>query len=453
MIQSEIIKVEKIKLKYMFFWTQKEKRLKNPIWTLSQYIGILSLFICISCESKKHITPSNTSSSLVDNCTLNPGPNCCNLAFNGLCEEPFGCFLGTDGDDCRGLTDFPSQCTEAPIIGQANQWTRTSFSFTWTGEDEGISFTLEPFLLQIPDDLESVSISIVEGDQETGLNWGLNGRPLRSISGSIAATGALPYNKFSNPEPGCLAIWPLVEADRLNQEGEVFVVGRRFEIDQPILKVKVIIVGETDVLREELDEAFEVATRIYEQNQGPKLKIIEWFNSEGESMIPSEGSEINRLRASTIGDHTDALNIYLIDDFTEGDGTLGIAGGIPGPNGTPPNSASGLVVAIEPHLIEDADGEFSVDYNLIGSTIAHELGHQLGLEHTTDDDGTTSSPITDVVSCAYEELNESTPELCPDGRNLMFWTSGNDPQEELSVTQVNILNRNPIIHSSLSSIY
>ena len=83
----------------------------------------------------------------------------------------------------------------------------------------------------------------------------------------------------------------------------------------------------------------------------------------------------------------------------------------------------------------------------MGSTIAHELGHQLGLFHTTERDGTSSSPVTTIAPCALAPgEEESDPELCPDGGNLMFWTSGGQPQTSLNVDQDEVLDRNPIVY-------
>lgn len=385
---------------------------------------------------------------LVDSCTTDPGPNCCPLAGNGLCEEPLGCSLGTDGDDCRGALPT-TNCQEATLIEAGGDLTSVVVPFTWSGQVEGVSFTLDPIMISLADSLDSVSISVEDEALDTGLTWTLNDQPLRTVNEASAATGVLPYHYASEPEAGCIAVWPLVEGERLDVEAQLLIAARGSLDDSGVtlsLDVNVIVVGETDITEAELESIFSIANELYALNEGPQIRIAEIFQAEGDSLIPSEGDEVNDLRQRAFGSDLRALNVYVIDDFTEGDGTLGIAGGVPGPNGVALTAASGLIVALEPHFTEDEEGDFALDEQLIGSTIAHELGHQLGLDHTTESDGSTRSAITDLESCAYESLGLSDPSECPDGRNLMFWSSGDESQSQLSPEQVFVLNHNPIVY-------
>ncbi len=416
------------------------------------YYFIVAMIFCLlcSCGHEERSSLSLSSSSIpfafVDPCTSMPGPNCCALAFNGLCEEPSVCSLGTDEDDCRGTFHTELSCVEAYVIEEDGDLTRDLISFTWSDQLNGMSYTSEPIVLKLPSSIQSLSISVMDGEIETGMNWALNDESLKTMSGSNVATGALPHHYESTPEEGCLQIWPLVEGDRLEREARLLITSRHHEVTDPILDVNVIVVGEADVTEDELAEVLVVTANIFESHRGPSINLSGWFKIDGESLIPSEGNEINQLRQQEFSDNARALNVFIIDDFTEGDGTLGIAGGVPGPNGVEATSASGLVVAIEPHLSEEEEGVFELQYSLLASTIAHELGHQLGLEHTTEDDGSTQSSIDDLESCAYAELGSSEAEECPDGRNLMFWTSGDEPQDQLSAEQVFVLNHNPIIY-------
>ena len=90
-------------------------------------------------------------------------------------------------------------------------------------------------------------------------------------------------------------------------------------------------------------------------------------------------SDLMALFATTESQQTNALNLFFVDELKNGDFAfgviLGIAGGIPGPplwQGTP---KSGVAVAIKP--VQGAPAQ-------VETTIAHELGHFLGLFHTSE---------------------------------------------------------------------
>ncbi|HEX6241444.1 MAG TPA: hypothetical protein VFZ61_11140, partial [Polyangiales bacterium] len=99
--------------------------------------------------------------------------------------------------------------------------------------------------------------------------------------------------------------------------------------------------------------------------------------------------------------------------------------------------ASGVALALDVIGLEQAD-----------RALFHELGHQLGLFHTTERDGTSMEPLGDTPICG--------PELDADGDgvmraaectehgadNLMFWEGQGDA---LSSEQVAILSRSAIL--------
>ena len=94
----------------------------------------------------------------------------------------------------------------------------------------------------------------------------------------------------------------------------------------------------------------------------------------------------------------------------------------------------------------------------VGETAAHEMGHQIGLFHTTEKEGTVFDILSDTPECASSSQdNDSsgtlTAEECDGfgGDNLMFWTtwssasrSEGKKQETLSIHQQYVLKYSPI---------
>lgn len=126
-----------------------------------------------------------------------------------------------------------------------------------------------------------------------------------------------------------------------------------------------------------------------------------------------------------------SLNIFVVERFT--DGTVGLAMGIPGAAGLHESHVSGLGISGEYIGI---DG----DHNLFtGVVMAHEIGHFLGLFHTSETDGVHFDNLDDTPEC--DNINQSWN--CPDAQNLMFPWADFDTTE-LTQDQGYVLSVNPL---------
>lgn len=145
-----------------------------------------------------------------------------------------------------------------------------------------------------------------------------------------------------------------------------------------------------------------------------------------------------------------SIDVFLVNDIlVAGSSVLGFSPSLPGAAGMHGNRRNGLV-------FQTADLGF--DNRHVGRVMAHEIGHFLGLRHTTEaargetDDASreverrvgTTDPIADTEEC------ESVRELgaaCPDATNLMFPIAPAPESEvalRLTTGQSFVLDRNPL---------
>ena len=148
---------------------------------------------------------------------------------------------------------------------------------------------------------------------------------------------------------------------------------------------------------------------------------------------------------------TEGVNLFFIEDYSDSE-HLGNAAGIPGSMGIA-NSWNGVLNSLTAH----ATGT-TLDSQLLGETAAHEMGHQLGLFHTTGQDGTEFDIISDTAECPKSSRdNDSNGQMsaeecdCYGADNVMFWTpwssssrSAGKKQETLSSYQQQVLKYSPI---------
>ena len=149
---------------------------------------------------------------------------------------------------------------------------------------------------------------------------------------------------------------------------------------------------------------------------------------------------------------TDGVNLFFVQDQLEKTSFLGKAAGIPGSMGIA-NSWNGVLIFLIPH----ASGTM-LDAQLLGETAAHEMGHQLGLFHTTESGGNQFDILSDTLECQKSTQNNNSDwkvsaEECESygAENVMFWTSWSSSsrsagkkQEVLCNQQQEVLKYSPL---------
>ena len=132
----------------------------------------------------------------------------------------------------------------------------------------------------------------------------------------------------------------------------------------------------------------------------------------------------------TLDDHL-SVNVFITEDF-QLNGPIGVSTGLPGPAGLHGTTGSGVVIT------GAVLGQGEPGNTLTAMTLAHEVGHYLGLWHTSEIGGIRFDPLDDTPQCDNEDFSD-----CPDETNLMFPIAGVD-HNILSDGQVFILQRNPL---------
>ena len=207
----------------------------------------------------------------------------------------------------------------------------------------------------------------------------------------------------------------------------------------------------TDWSASDISVALIIMKRIYSQN-GITLTINDTITISDTQYAAVSETFINSTTSALVSQGvTEAVNLFFIEDYSDSN-NLGNAAGIPGSMGIA-NSWNGVLNSLSAH----ASGT-TLDSQLLGETAAHEMGHQLGLFHTTETGGTVFDILNDTAECLnsnkdFDRNGKMSAEECEGygGDNLMFWTAWNTSsrsagkkQETLSSHQQHVLTYSPI---------
>jgi hypothetical protein len=359
------------------------------------------------------------------------------------------------GVDTPASTHAPAaSCPSgAPTLGMPDATTLEQVDLAWTSNGYE-SYVGDYLYFVIPDDILSLLIAVEQGSEYTAINgMAIDGARLVDLPNAIGeapfyhwpvevASVTMPISSDTIPRGGCLAIDPVVYSDVPGQTGKLHLVTRRGTSVTSTMDVNVFVVGATTISQADVMAALTRMSEVYAGGNSATIGAVSISTLDWpDPFVDSEGLETAELRALAVSDSPTALNVLFVQDFNEV-GTLGIAAGIPGPNGISGTAASAVMVSVDTHL--DGDGETLLT-DLMGETMAHEIGHQLGLFHTTEEDGVGHDGITDTPECGLafdtDGDGELTAEECEaaGGRNFMFWTSADFGQFEMSPIQAMVL--------------
>lgn len=170
---------------------------------------------------------------------------------------------------------------------------------------------------------------------------------------------------------------------------------------------------------------------IYAQgNTGITLDPITFVSSSAPSSADAE-SGVGPVLAAATANTAGGLDVVLLRSITP-NGVLGVAGGIPGSPGVKGTPHTGAVVSVGALCIA------GYTQDVFAVTIAHELGHTLGLSHNREQNG-QSDPLGDG-SGRSESYQQNTD-------NLMYWAEGRNPGFTLTAEQGEVLRSMPQIQN------
>lgn len=183
--------------------------------------------------------------------------------------------------------------------------------------------------------------------------------------------------------------------------------------DQGTLRARIVLAStvRTDA---EVQRALAVAEGVWADiyaQAGIDLVLIDGTTDEADLEQPGFGSDD---AYESISNETDAgdVTVVIAPTISGSPDIYGVAGGIPGPLvGT---SRSVVTVAALTHA--GSDGLFSpLEERLLGETLAHEVGHYLGLFHPVETDWDMWDAIDDTAEC-----DSQTTCVGQLGTNMMF---------------------------------
>lgn len=274
---------------------------------------------------------------------------------------------------------------------------------------------------------------------------------IRSKTGAVfpAPTASLNWPVESTDAPLEPGVWEVVvrttDAAYYYTPNVDIQLDQLFKVDTQtqsgVLDVNIIYAGGTDQDEELVaatEEAQVIWTELYDRiGITPRFRTDTYSN--GKLPPPGEGSAEDYI---AIAGQTPlrSVNVVILPyiDGYQGQGLYGIAGGIPGPLVETGLSA----VAVDALTNSGPDLLFSdEELRIYAETLAHEVGHFIGLFHPVEADYSFYDAVDDTEECSSKSTCENAL-----GNNLMFpypvcSFAGCELQDQLTDGQARIAHR------------
>jgi hypothetical protein len=386
---------------------------------------------------------------------------------------PFGC-----GEKDAEPRDLEAECYETcpperneclfrcAAVAECGQ---TPYRLTLNGRQElqGVSFPWDeisgvsiggPIGIYVPEDVYSIALSAEDSVFTTALDGvSMDGLSIFELGTRIPEFVSTPGTVGGVVIPNRPTLQPIgarcIIATAYTTGGASRTPGRlhvfpRYQTTGETLRVRAVRVDRAEISDDQIRQVIEGTNAIYVPAGTPRLELTQIVDyTHGFEVRVDIDESIGELRAADIGAAAEEIAIFFVDNVGT-PGILGLASAIPGPLGVQRSAGSGVVISVEDHFL---DPEAGPDLVVMTSTVAHELGHQMGLFHTTEFSGAGFDPLPDTTQCStsFDTNNDrvlSASECEGQGAsNLMFWQSSSEPQTELTPSQADVLVRSPII--------
>lgn len=367
------------------------------------------------------------------------------------CDVPPSNGSGTDNTDAISIGKPDTFTTERMRV----DWEKTGPNYVYT--DDVLRFQLPPdligavFTLNDPGNSAIVYESLFNNQLNTAA-YTISGRPAPLSRGTNtwpdAVALGIPSNAKTVPSNGATLELDLASmGGRIGESADLYItslrrsnleLGDHVDIQARVLN-DAISVQELAQLDQALKDIYTHACRGLSHCLTPHILddyiALTYDDGEfdGSLVVPDEPSPVNaptiydELSAYTMDDMERGINVVFVPELLMGSldndlSLLGISGGIPAPpfDGT---RASSLFISVDAHRIGR-----TVNISFMAGTIAHELGHMMGLFHTTEQRGNEFDAIADTPECSSDVYSVDSSgrvkaRACKaaDGNNMMFW--------------------------------